>query len=152
MTTKPLHHKKTNMMVMTRRTIQHEFLRLLNDEGFDFRRDNNEPYGIQSRVLRSVNAQYYGRTKMKTNRQTVSEWVGRVRDNNYQVTSCEQDYSKSSQNRRKFYDNEQQRIQDFIREEKLKCTEIASVYSDKKETQITVSASCLGQENPKETV
>ena len=141
MAPKPLHFKKTSKLVMTRRTIQHEFLRLLNEEGFDFRRDNNEPYGIQSRVMRAVNQQYYGPTRMKTNPQTVSDWVRRVRENNYKVTSCEQDYSQSSQNRRKFYEAEQKRMRDFIREEKLKCTEIASVYSDKKKKQIPVSKS-----------
>ena len=141
MAPKSLHFQKTTKMVMTRRTIQHEFLRLLNEEWFDFRRDNNEPYGIQSRVMNAVNQQYYGPTRMKTNPQTVSDWIRRVRENDYKVTSCEQDYSQSSQNRRQFYEAEQKRMRDFIREEKLKCTEIASVYSDKKKKQIPVSKS-----------
>jgi hypothetical protein len=91
--------------------------------------------------MKAVNEQGYGPTRMKTNAQQVSDWVRRVRENKYEVTSCEQDYSKSSQNRRKFFEAEQKRIRDFIREEKLKCTEIASVYSDKEGNQINVSAS-----------
>lgn len=91
--------------------------------------------------MKAVNEQGYGPTRMETNAQQVSDWVRRVRENNYEVTSCEQDYSKSSQNRRKFFEAEQKRIRDFIREEKLKCTEIASVYSDKEGDQINVSAS-----------
>ena len=141
MAPKTLHFKETSKMVMTRRTIQHEFLRLLSEDDFDFRRGGPEPYGIQSKVMKAVNQQYYGPTRMKTNPQTVSDWVRRVRENNYKVTSCEQDYSQSSQNHRKFYKPEQKRMRDFIREEKLKCTEIASVYSDKKKKQIPVSKS-----------
>ena len=116
----------------------HEFLRLLKERNFTDGPDATEPRGIQKKVLEAVNNQYYGRTKLKTNRTTVCEWVRRVRENNYQVTNCEQDYTQSSQNRRKFFDNEQQRIRDFIREEKLKSNEIGSVYSDKKKKQITV--------------
>ena len=134
---------KAHKLITTRRTIQHEFLRQLNEAGFNFRRGTkeDEPYGIQSRVMKAVNEQGYGPTRMKTNAQQVSDWVRRVRENKYEVTSCEQDYSQSSQNRRKFFEAEQKRIRDFIREEKLKCTEIASVYSDKKGNQINVSAS-----------
>jgi len=113
---------------------------LLKERNFTDGPDATEPRGIQKEVLEAVNNQYYGRTKLKTNRTTVCEWVRRVRENNYQVTNCEQDYTQSSQNRRKFFDNEQQRIRDFIREEKLKSNEIGSVYSDKKKKQITVSA------------
>ena len=109
-----LRYRMVSRQVATRRIIQHEFLRLLKAEGFSFEVNDKEPRGIQLHVLEAVNAEYYGRTKLKTNRQTVSEWVGRVRHNNDQVTSCEQDYSKSAQNRRKFHDNEQQRIRDFI--------------------------------------
>ena len=78
---------------------------------------------------------------MKTTPQQVSEWVRRVRENNYDVTSCKQDYTESSQNSRLFHDAEQKRIRDFIRDEKLKCTEIESVWSDKKQKLIAVSAS-----------
>jgi hypothetical protein len=113
---------------------------LLKEKNFTFVPGAKEPRGIQKEVIEAVNSQYYGRTKLETNRTTVSEWVGRVRQNNYQVTNCEQDYTNSSQNRRRFYDNEQQRIRDIIREEKWKSTEIGSVYSDKEKKQITVSA------------
>ena len=78
---------------------------------------------------------------MKTNPQQVSDWVRRVRENNFEVTSCEQDCSESSQNSRLFYEAEQKRIRDFIRDEKLKCTEIESVWSDKEQKMISVSAS-----------
>ena len=92
---------------------------------------------------------------MKTNPQTVSDWIRRVRENDYKVTSCEQDYSQSSQNRRQFYGAEQKRMRDFIREEKLKCTEIASVYSDKKKKHEDEASehqyqSTLGQDSPLE--
>ena len=123
-------------MVATRRTIQHEYLRLLNEAAakgeFHFRRGEREPYGIQADVRRAVNQQFYGPTRMKTNKQQVSDWVRRVRENDYEVTRCEQDYSKSSQNSRIFFEPEKKRIRDFIREEKLKCTDIASVWKDKR--------------------
>ena len=142
-------------MVATRRTIQHEYLRLLNEAAdkneFNFQRGEREPYGIQADVMRSVNQQFYGPTRMKTNKQQVSDWVRRVRDNDFEVTSCKQDYTKSSQNSRIFFEPEQKRIRDFIREEKLKCTDIASVWKDKRKDagrrmcedrgrQVTVSA------------
>ena len=95
--------------------------------------------------MRSVNEQFYGPTRMKTNPQQVSNWVSRVRDNEYEVTTCEQDYKKSRENSRIFFKPEQKRIRDFIREGKLKCTDIASVWKDKRGDkggkQVQVSAS-----------
>ena len=41
-------------MEMTRRLIQHEFLRLLTIEGFTFRDGDDEPHGIQRRVMEEV--------------------------------------------------------------------------------------------------
>ena len=108
--------RRASELAATRRTIQHEYLRMLNEADFSFRAGDKEPYGLQRKVMRSVNQQFYGPTRMKTNPQQVSDWVRRVRENNYEVTSCEQDYSESSQNSRVFFDAEQQRIRDFIRE------------------------------------
>ena len=133
--------RRASELAATRRTIQHEYLRMLNEADFSFRTGDKEPYGLQRKVMRSVNQQFYGPTRMKTNPQQVSDWVRRVRENNYEVTSCEQDYSESSQNSRVFFDAEQQRIRDFIRDEKMKCTEIESVWSDEDQKMITVSAS-----------
>ena len=133
--------RRDSKQVATRRTIQHEYLRMLNEANFSFLPGAKEPYGIQRKVMRSVNEQFYGNSRMKTTPQQVSEWVRRVRENNYDVTSCKQDYSESSQNSRLFYEAEQKRIRDYIREEKLKCTEIESVWSDKEQKLITVSAS-----------
>ena len=122
--------RRASKLVTTRRTIQHEYLRLLNES--EWQRGDPEPYGIQRKVMRSVNEQFYGPTRMKTNPQQVSNWVSRVRDNEYEVTTCEQDYKKSRENSRIFFEPEQQRIRDFIREGKLKCTDIASVWKDKR--------------------
>ena len=133
--------KPASELEMTRRTIQHEFLRQLTEAGFSFRQGDRELFGLQSKVRQAVNQQGFGPTRFNTNAQQVSDWCRRVRENNYQVTNCQQDYTSSSQNRRKFWEAEQKRIRDFIREGQLKCTEIASVYSDKMQTQVTVSKS-----------
>ena len=126
-------------MIVIRRTIQHEFLRLLAEADFSFETGDDEPRGIQRRVMEAVNKQYYGRQKLKTNPQQVSDWVKRVRENNYQVTDVRQNYTKSSQNARRFFEAEQKRIREFVVEEKIKCTEIASVWSDRENKQIAVS-------------
>ncbi len=57
---------------MTRRVIQHEFLRLLNEEGFSFEANTKEPHGIQRRVIEAVNRQRYDDSRLKTNKQQVS--------------------------------------------------------------------------------
>ena len=133
--------RKDSKLVATRRTIQHEFLRMLNESNFSFLPGAKELHGIQRKVMRSVNEQFFGNTRMHTTPQQVSEWVRRVRENNYDVTSCKQDYSLSSQNKRNFNDAEQKRIRDYIRENKMKCTEIESVWSDKEQKLIAVSPS-----------
>ena len=97
---KDLRFRETSRLETTRRVIQHEFIKELTQAGFTFSQGEAEPRGIQGKVLRSVNEMYHGREKLKTNRQQVSDWVARVRKNNYRVTSVQQDYSKSSQNRR----------------------------------------------------
>ncbi len=130
---------RQSKLIVTRRAIQHEFLRLLVEADFSFNTDDAEPRGIQRRVMEAVNVQYYGRQKLKTNPQQVSEWVARVRQNEYQVTDVRQNYKTSSQNARKFFEAEQKRIREFIVEEKIKCTEIATVWSDKEQEQISVS-------------
>ena len=68
----------------------------------------------------------------KTNRRQVSNWVSRVRENGYHVTNCEQNYGRSRKNSQVFFDPEKRRIRDLIREDKLKCTEVASVYKDRR--------------------
>ena len=126
-----------------RRAIQHEYLRQLTDKGFTFGEDEKEPWGIQKSVMQTVSRQRFGRDRLTTNRTQVSEWVNRVRKNNYQVTSVQQDYTKSSQNRRKFHDGEIERIRNEIREKKLKCGELKAVYSDKKRKRVEVSESSV---------
>ena len=140
---KPLKTKETSRLETTRRAIQYEFLRELHQSGFSFTDNDTEPRRIQARVLQAVNKIYHGRTKLKTNRQQVSDWVARVRKNNYRVTSVQQDYSNSSQNRRKIFENEQRYIRQTIREDELKCNEIVSVFSDKKNDEISVSESTV---------
>ena len=76
--------RRDSRLVATRRTIQHEYLRMLNDANFSFRPGDREPHGLQRRVMESVNQQFYGPTRMKTNSQQVSDLVRRVRENNYE--------------------------------------------------------------------
>ncbi len=123
----------------TRRIIQHEYLHLLQAKGFKFGHNEKEPYGVKKEVLKVVNSRGYGPTRTNISRQTVYNWCKRVKDNGYMTTSCVQNYTQSSQNGRKFFHAEQKRIRDFIREEKLKCTDIACVYSDKEKKLISVS-------------
>ena len=138
----------------TRRAIQHEFLRLLTQEGFTFTDNETEPRGLQARVVGTVNRQRHGDGYLQTNHSQVSDWVGRVRQNGYQVTGVSRDYSKSRQNARRFFDAEQKRVRQLIIDEKLKSTQVATVWSDKKGRQIPVSASsvrrCLKRKFPDE--
>jgi hypothetical protein len=117
-------------MEATRRAIQHEYLRLLAQEGFTFTVDEKEPRGIQARVVKAVNQQRHGNGYLSTNHSQVSDWVGRVRQNGYQVTGVTIDYSNSSQNARRFFNAEQRRIRQFVFDEKLKSTQVATVWSD----------------------
>ena len=80
---KDLRFRETSRLETTRRVIQHEFIKELTQAGFTFTQGEAEPRGIQGKVLRSVNEMYHGREKLKTNRQQVSDWVARVRKNNY---------------------------------------------------------------------
>ena len=105
----------TSKAEITRRAIQHEYLRLLAESGFSFNQGDREPWGLQSKVMEAVNKIRYGRDKLNTNRQQVSDWVFRARENGYQETSVQQDYSRSSQNMRKFHDFEQQLIRNTVR-------------------------------------
>ena len=127
----------------TRRAIQHEFIRELGEAGFSFRANATEPRGIQARVMRSVNKMYNGRTRLKTNRNQVSNWVARVRNNKYRATPVKQDYSQSSQNNRQFFEAEQKLIRDTVREQELKCSELASVWSTVENEEIAVSESTV---------
>ena len=127
----------------TRRAIQHEFLRLLKDAGFRFRKNEKEPRGVQAKVVESVNKIKHGRQYLKTNHVQVSNWAARVRQNKYQFTTTATDYSKTSQNRRKFFDAEQLRIRARVKAEKLKSTQVVTVWSDKEQEQVEVSASTV---------
>ena len=138
-----LRFREASRLETTRRAIQHEFIREMSQSGFTFTDNEIKPRGAQAKVLTVVNNMYHNRNKLKTNRQQVSDWVARVRNNNYRVTSVQQDYSKSSQNRRKLFDNEIQYIRQTVREDELKCNEVVSVFSDKKNKQVSVSASTV---------
>ena len=99
--------------------------------------------GVQAKVVESVNKIRHGRKYLKTNHVQVSNWAARVSQNKYQVTSTATDYSKTSQNRRKFFDAEQLRIRARVKAEKLKSTQVVTVFSDKKQEQVEVSASTV---------
>ena len=116
-------------MVAKRRTIQHTYIKLLDES--EWKRGDPEPYGIQRKVMESVNKQFYGPTRMKTTPQQVSNWVRRVRDNGYQVTNCEQNYERSRKNSQVFYEGEKKRVVDFVLEGN-NCRDIASVWKDKR--------------------
>ena len=135
--------RQTSKVEITRRAIQHEYLRLLADANFSFNQEDRESWGLQGKVLKAVNKIRYGRDTLSTNRQQVSDWVSRARDNGYQVTSVQQDYSRSFQNRRKFHDFEQQLIRDTVRHQRLKCNEMQSIYSIAKNERISVSESSV---------
>ena len=49
--------KRESKMIVIRRTIQHEFLRLLVEAGFLFDPNDAEPRGLQRRVMEAVNKQ-----------------------------------------------------------------------------------------------
>ena len=124
----------------TRRAIQHEYIRLLSKAGFSFEAGTKEPRGIQARVVENVNEMRHGDGKLMTGHAQVYRWVKRVRENNWQVTDTRTDYKKTSQNRRKFFEAEQKRIRDAIRTQKLKSHELPTVWSDKDQEMISVSA------------
>ena len=121
--------QRTERLIATRKAIQYEFLRRLNkaraDGRFNFQPGEKEPRGIQRRVLQAVNQQFCGVTiekgklarrwiHMKTNKDQVSYWVRKVRENGYTATTCEKDCSQSRYNRRKFHQPEQERIRDMV--------------------------------------
>ena len=148
-------------LIATRRAIQHEFLRQLNkaraDGRFKFQPREKEPWGIQRRVIQAVNQQYCGVIiengslerrwiLMKTNKDQVSYWVRKLRENGYVATSCEQDCSTSRRNAKKFHQAEQERVRDMV----LNGTFEGRVISDRQTarnngfpTEITVSASTV---------
>ena len=69
--------------------------------------------------------------------------MARVRRNNYRVTAIKQDYSKSSQNRRKVFKDEQRLIRQQVRENDLKCGELKVIHSTTKNKRITLSQSTV---------
>ena len=142
-TSKRLLFNQTNRLEATRRAIQHEFLHQLTKSGFTFSQNEKEPRGIQASVLKAVNEIYHGRSKLQTNRQQVSDWVARVRRNNYRVTAITQDYSKSSQNRRKVFKDEQRLIRQQVRDNDLKCGDLKAVHSTTLNRRITLSESTV---------
>ena len=124
----------------TRRAIQHEYIRLLSKANFSFELGAKEPRGLQARIVENVNEMRHGDGQLSTNQAQVYNWVKRVRDNNWQVTDTKTDYSKTSQNSRKFFEAEQKRIRDAIRNKKLKSHELPTVWSDKEQDVVSVSA------------
>ena len=126
-------------LVTTRRVIQHEYLKLLNEHDFSFQAGDKEPFGLQRKVLDAVNRQFFGTERLKTNKQQVSVWVAKVRENNYQPTACEQDYSQSSKNYQKFGRADQQRVREIVRNQKLTCNDVTTIFSDIKQEDVTIS-------------
>ncbi len=53
-------------MVATRRAIQGEYIRLLAQANFDFEMNDDEPVGLQKKVLEEVEKQGYGPTRLTT--------------------------------------------------------------------------------------
>ena len=120
-----------------------EYLRLLSEVNFTFNSNDKEPFGIQKKVKENVNRQRYGGELFEVSKQLVSDWAARCRNNNYEMTAVTADYSRSSQNSRKFFDAEQKRIRNRVLQQDLKCDEVVTVYSDKKQRLVTVSKSSV---------
>jgi hypothetical protein len=135
--------KQMARRVAARQAIQLEFLKLLREKDFSFDDTCKEPLGIQKIVTANINQIEYKGERFNVSRQYVSDWVARVRNNGYQLTQVVSDYSESSQNRRQFYEAEQRRIRDKVFNNELKCGEVLTVYSDKKEREVEVSKSSV---------
>lgn len=123
----------------TRRWIQHIFLDELKRTGYVIGSGAKEPNGIQARVIQMVNETEHQGQFLKTNKAQVSDWVGRLRQNGYCITSVLVDYSRSSQNGRVFFEDEQRRIREEVHAQKLKSHEVTTVYSDRLGGQVAVS-------------
>ncbi len=77
--------KSMGKTIATRRAIQDCFLsELQNSEDWNQPGDR-EPWGCQTRVTKKVNTMKYGDEVMKTNRETVRQWMEKVRQNDYSV-------------------------------------------------------------------
>ena len=135
--------KRLSMRVAVRQAIQLEFIKQLRMKDLSFENNQKEPHGIISEVTANVNKQKYGQEKFKVSRQYVSYWIAKVRNNEYQLTQVTPDYSKSSQSRRKFHEDEQRRIREKVFNGELKCGEVVTVYSDKEGQEISVSKSSV---------
>ena len=127
--------------IATRQAIQIEYLRLLNEENFSFDPADKEPRGVQKAVRVNLNKMSYGGQRFKVTKQLVSDWAARCRNNKYELTSVQADYSRSSQNSRKFFDAEQKRIRDKVISDELSCGDVTTVWSDKKGRLVSVSKS-----------
>jgi transposase len=135
--------KRMSKRVAARQAIQLEFLKLLREHDFSFDDTQKEPLGIQKMVAKNVNKMKYGDGTFNVTRQYVSDWVARVRNNGYQLTQVTTDYSATSQNARRFFDGEQRRIRQKAFDGELKCDEVVTVFSDKKQREIGVSKSSV---------
>ena len=125
----------------TRFFIQSEFMKLLHDMNFSFEADVKVPRGVQTQVLKNINGRMYDGEPLKTVKSVVSDWCTKVKQNGWRVVAVQTDYTKSSQNRRKFYHNEQKAIRDKCLNDGLKANKIGKVYSEKEQKYIDVSAS-----------
>ena len=134
--TKRIQFRTAARLEQTRTAIQYEFIRLLEEADFDFsiededEKRRSEPFGIQKKVMEAVNKKRFSRGTLHCNAQMVSQWSARCRRNQYMITEVRRDYSKSSQNRRKFHNDSIHRIRERVQQEELKCNEIQAVWSD----------------------
>ncbi len=125
----------------TRFFIQSEFMKLLHDMNFSFEADVKVPRGVQTQVLKNINGRMYDGEPLNTVKSVVSDWCTKVKQNGWRVVAVQTDYTKSSQNRRKFYHNEQKAIRDKCLNDGLKANKIGKIYSEKEQKYIDVSAS-----------
>lgn len=131
--------RSRGLRVAIRRAIQDEYLMRLAQASFSFEIGAKEPWGIQSAVLKAVNGMQYGDMTMQTTKETVSQWCAKVRNNRFQPTPLLSNYNSSSQNARKLTDEEQRKLRKKVRDEKLKCDEVVSIYSERKQKEVTLS-------------
>jgi hypothetical protein len=78
-------YQRMGKTIATRRAIQDCYLIELSKEDFTFKVGDREPWGVQTRVFKTVNTMKYGDQIMKTNKETVRQWIIKVRENGYSV-------------------------------------------------------------------
>ncbi len=135
--------RRRGKRVATRRAIQDEFLVQLASKGFKPGPNSKESWGIQLAVFKAVNKTRYSEGYLETSRETVRTWTDKVRKNGYKPTPLLSDYSGSSQNARKLSAADQRKIRAEVYKKELKCDEVVTIYSDEKQTHISVSKSTV---------